>query len=353
MMDEKQLEQEYRKLKHQDVPDLWNRIEANLKDHPERVSKAQSDVQKAAQKGVRKVEPGKRPVYGMAAAAAAVLVLVIAAPQLKTKNLTEEGIDAVGEAEMAYDRGEVSAEKKAENAAPAETAAGPGQVSPGAGQVSPGAGSSQMTSGASRVLPEGVLAYDQLQLAAWQPTKIPAQAVTVPEDSQYFSEAILGDTELLCGGTVTSVSFEQDTSGTAVKVVYEMTLDQVYYSTDYTTGMDTVTVKSPIIQTEGDEVYILYQLQPGGTYLLPLREQDGGWELLYPFAPQIQVTGDGAYLFHSGYASLVNDDTSVVIGSQEGENDYYYDRMLLRQDDDFLSDFVSLVESQAQGRNQK
>ena len=56
------------------------------------------------------------------------------------------------------------------------------------------------------------------------------------------------------------------------------------------------------------------------------------------------MTGDGAYLFHSGYVSLVNDTTDVVIGSQEGENDYYYDRMVLRNDEDFLSQLVSLVE---------
>ena len=114
--------------------------------------------------------------------------------------------------------------------------------------------------------------------------------------------------------------------------------------------MENLTVKSPIVKTQGDEAYILYQLQKGGTYLLPLENKDGVWELLYPFAPQIQVTGDGAYLFHSGYASLVSSEASVVIGSQEGESDYYYDRMLLRDDDNFLSDLISLVEREAQGR---
>ena len=143
---------------------------------------------------------------------------------------------------------------------------------------------------------------------------------------------------------MTKVSLEEDSSGRAIKVVYEMTLDQVYYAEDYITGIERITVKSPIVKTDGDQAYILYQLQPGGTYLLPLIKQDGEWELLYPFAPQIQVTGDGAYLFHSGYASLVNDTTDVVIGSQEGENDYYYDRMVLRNDEDFLSQLVSLVE---------
>ena len=33
MMDEKQLEQEYRSIKQQAAPDLWDRIERNLKEH--------------------------------------------------------------------------------------------------------------------------------------------------------------------------------------------------------------------------------------------------------------------------------------------------------------------------------
>jgi hypothetical protein len=195
-----------------------------------------------------------------------------------------------------------------------------------------------------RILPEGVLSYGQLKLAAYQPVAVPENAVTTAEDSQYFSEDILRDTQLLCGGTVTNVSFEQDQSGKAVKVVYEMTLDQVYFSEDYITGTETITVKSPIVRTDGDEVYILYQLQAGGTYLLPLHKPEQDWELLYPFAPQIQVTGDGAYLFHSGYSSLMNEDTSVVIGSPEGNNDYFYDRMVLRDDKDFLSELLALIE---------
>ena len=41
MMDEKRLEQEYRSLKCQQAPDLWNRIERNLQEHPERETEAE------------------------------------------------------------------------------------------------------------------------------------------------------------------------------------------------------------------------------------------------------------------------------------------------------------------------
>ncbi len=62
------------------------------------------------------------------------------------------------------------------------------------------------------------------------------------------------------------------------------------------------------------------------------------------------MTGEQEYLFHSGYASLVTQDTSVAVKTPEGTNDYYYDRMLVREDGNFLSDLVSLIEREAQGR---
>ena len=273
MMGENRFEQEYRKLKHQAAPDLWDRIEANLKEHPERMQNAQqehTEVSKVSNESdkVRSL-PSRKAAYGVAAAAAAVVVLLAAAPQME--QIRRGGMAAVTGAakqEAGVKRADAMDQAAVEN----ETAV--------------------MSASA----------------AAWQPLTVPEQAVTVPEDARYFSEAVLGDTELLCGGTVQSASFEEDESGRPVRVVYELSLDQVYYAEDYTTGMDSITVKSPIIKTEGDEVFVLYQLMPGDTYLLPLKKQEAGWELLYPFAPQIQVTWDGAYLFHSGYTSLVNDD---------------------------------------------
>jgi len=309
-MDEKRLEQEYRKLKHQALPDLWDRIEANLTEHPERmeISQTAGDGKQRSARTVRR----RNPVYGMAAAAAAVAVLIAAVPQMN--HIGHKGSSVSADTELLTDE----------------------------------------ESGRSvKMMPDGVVDYGQLELAAYRPIKVPEQAVSVPEDTRYFSEAVLSDTELLCRGTVTSAALEEDDTGKAVKVVYEMTLDQVYYSEDYTTGMDHITVKSPIVKADGDEVYILYQLQQGGSYILPLRKEEADWELIYPFAPQIQVTGDGAYLFHTGYASLVNDEAALVVGSPESANDYYYDRMLLRKDDNFLSDFVTLVESQVQGRNEE
>lgn len=374
-MDEKKLEQEYKKLKQQDAPDLWSRIELNLAEHPEREENAESEAKPNV---AEKVEPEAQPkvaanpepeaaqkirriprwknYYGVAAAAAVIVVSLAVNRQMDGRSKSMDMM--IAETTMA---GAAGAEAAGAEAAPVpemepEERALMGGDSYGSADRSADGSANGSFAGVTpfdakmESAVSGVVYYDNLQLAAYQPVAVPENAVTVPEDTEYFSEAILGDTGLLCGGTVESVELEYNESGKAVKVVYEVTLDKVYYSEDYTAGMDTLTVKSPIVETEGDEAYVLYQLQEGGTYLLPLEKRDGVWELLYPFAPQIQVTGDGAYLFHSGYASLVSGDTSVVVGNQESANDYYYDRMLLRKDDNFLSDFISLVEREAQGR---
>lgn len=391
MMDEKKLEQEYKKLKRQAAPDLWDRIEGNLKEHPEREQKSEE-----AEKVVQLAERKRRPVYGMAAAAAAILVLVSVQPVMKqrmeqrpeTANMEmavtacEAAAAAAGAADGEQEAAEESAgpgaiagaaadgdQAKAESAADgespqqrpeAEAQVALGEV-PGAstkgqtenGLVSDAQSPEQRTSGQEQ---SGAAAQVQIQRAALEALsassmayrlEIPENALTVSEDARYFSESILGDTELLCGATVVSAQLEQDEFGRAVKVSYQMTVERVEYAEDYIAPMDTVTVKSPIISTEGDESYVLYQLIPGNTYLLPLVQKEGCFELLYPFAPQIQVTEDQEYVFHSGYASLISPDTSVTVKEQEGTNDYYYDRMLVRTDDNFLSDLIALIEREA------
>lgn len=394
MIDEKRLEQEYRRLKRRQAPDLWNRIEENLREHPERdpvdeslagslgENQREGNLQegrkqnrrtegnsgKALQKPEgRRISLSRHQVYGLATAAAAMLALLIVVPGLtegrfekpgkETASLmADQGVAAETMAGMAEAGG---AEAVIEEAAPeaacsggnvaeaAKNAAEPGAVSNNGLTMASGAGERREQKERGKTaerLTDGVLSYEDLNLASYQPVALPQNAATAAADSMYFSEDILRDAQLLCSGTVRTVSLEQDESGKAVKVVYEMTLEQVYFAEDHTAKTETITVKSPIVRTEGDEVYILYQLQPGGTYLLPLCRQEQDWELLYPFAPQIQITGDGAYLFHTGYASLVNEDTFVVIGSPEGRNDYFYDRMVLRDDENFLSELLTLIE---------
>lgn len=90
-MDEKRLEEEYRNLKRQAAPDLWARIDANLKDHPERnadMKTNQAAQEEQEKKNGQKKEKQKdrrkfRRYYGAAAAAAAVVVLAAVRPVME------------------------------------------------------------------------------------------------------------------------------------------------------------------------------------------------------------------------------------------------------------------------------
>lgn len=324
MKQQSSLEQKYKDLMHQAAPDLWSRIEGNLQEHPERVlchdkEKEEPAILKNSATAYHTIY--KRMAFGTAAAAAAVFLLVMVSPLFPSVFPVRKH----AEINMEFSGG---SEAEA-GMAPETTAAFDGNA-----LINP-----EIASGKEA----GILYYSQLDLASYASLSLPAGAVTLAEDTMYFSEDILGDTQLLCLGTVTSVSLETDQAGNPAFLVYDVRLDSVCYSEDYTTDFKSLTVKSPIVKADRGDNQILYQLQTGASYLIPLKKQSDCWELLFPFAPQVQVTNNGAYLFHSGYTSLTNADTFVVVGEQEGANDFYYDRMLLREDEDFLSDFISLV----------
>ncbi len=400
-MTERQFEQKYREWKSQSAPELWDRIEQGLEDHQapgrekERDATApckKDEIRKAGNRGVkgRGSEDGnggrgngavgndtggngarRRTVYVGMAAAAAIFLLLMAVPEGKQlwtgENwlrggaaegttgavISEETVDAAVEEGKEAGGNEVWAEGLAEaggNEALAEGLAETGgneAPQEGLAEGLAEAGGNEASAGRlAEASAEGPAAAEWDE--AEKPLQVPEGAVTLPADAQYFSEAVLGDTQLLCSGRVEDISLEYDEEGRAVKVAYQLALQGVYYAQNYMDSHSRITVTSPIIAAEGDEVYLLYQLRREGIYLLPLRQREGDWELLYPFAPQIQITENKSYLFHSGYISLVNQETQVVRGSQEGSNDYFYDRMLLREDDNVPAELVSLIQEQAE-----
>ena len=78
-----------------------------------------------------------------------------------------------------------------------------------------------------------------------------------------FSQAILQDTELLCTGTVKDTSFVYDDSGRAVGVSYPAFFKPDSLRASYIAQTDQITVNSPIVRAEGDEAWLLYQMEPG------------------------------------------------------------------------------------------
>lgn len=340
-MDEKQFEQDYRNWKRQTTPDLWDRIDGKLRDYPERNSENISRADESSSAGNL---PGKRRIYRIyrfAAGFAAVLCFAAAVPGLYQK-LSVQNENGAGFQEAAPAAGLEESTAQAKDQEAAFAAKLEETTAPIKDQEAVPAAIPQETMAAEG---EMVLGDNGVTLTSDRLT-VPEDALTVSSDSAYFSQAILRDTELLCTGTVENASLEYDSQGRAVRVAYQLSLNQIHFAQDYFDQSDQITVKSPIVKAEGDEAWLLYQMEPEKTYLLPLKKQEGNWELIYPFAPQIQLTADGGHLFHSGYSSLMNESTQVVAGEKEGENDYFYDRMLLREDDGFLSDFLKLIQQQ-------
>ena len=304
MIDDRKLTRRYKEMQEQGAPDLWNRIESELQPVDRSVEVPQGLTAYQEQNNGKAGKETGRPYrkFGWVAAAAAVLGVIVIG--------SRQGIpagDMSGSTAIVSENGVTEAVAEDFENASATT-----------------------------------LASDAVLLKT-STLQVPANARTVPYDAEYFSEDILRETDLLCGAVITDVSFIYDDQGNAIYVNYDMTVSKVYYAEDYVSGMDEISVTSPIIETDGDEAYLLYQMQIGRHYLLPLTGQQGNWELLYPFAPQIQVLDEQSYQFHSGYSSLINYRTEVTKGTSEGENDFYYDRMLIREDSDFITDLISLV----------
>ncbi|MCI9048530.1 MAG: hypothetical protein HFG71_14940 [Hungatella sp.] len=353
MNNKRTLEQDYKNLKRLETPDLWSRIEKDLNERPDRRQNASGQDLLSPNPPARRrhaLSPTSRiprPAASRiaAAAAAGVILITAAAPWKKPGPLSghsasRENAVITAETTMA------SADRDAEGQAGQAQETMAFQEEDQAAAFGPS--SQAETPPAGR---PGVVSYSQLSLTDHAPLTVPAQARTMPEDAQYFSQDMLKGTELLCQATVIEARLETDQDGVPWAVSYQILLDQIYYSQDYVDASSYLTVTAPIIEAQSDpgaQSHVLYQLQPGASYLLPLTRRDQNWHLLCAFAPQVRITADGEYLFHSGYTTLVNHQTAIVIGSQEGANDYYYDKMLLRDDDGFLGDFIALTKTSLQ-----
>ncbi|MBT9775678.1 hypothetical protein GPL15_04015 [Clostridium sp. MCC353] len=345
-----ELKKAYRDLQIQEAPDLWNRIEANLtsKDVPEEDKPV---IIHAEEKKKKKKRTNYRAEAGLAAAACCALLVFGGMAGRRQKGFEMAGTMETTMAAMETTAG-LAMETTADTAmdGPRDTIrTETGPMAPEAegaeASTQPGDSSGEEKNQVSQYgnTPRPV-SYDSLALKGTPSPLPPENAVYVPGNNYYFTEADLKNAGFLGQVTVENVSYENGSDGRAVSVVYDVVVDKVLYSEDYVSEKQSLQVKSPLVGN-GEDNSLLYSLKAGGIYILPLKYENSAYWLLYPNSPQIEVTEDTRYVFHTGWQSLVNDQTAVVLKQAESPEDYYYDRMVMREDPVFLSNLTVLVEA--------
>ena len=163
-----------------------------------------------------------------------------------------------------------------------------------------------------------------------------------------FTENLLSESDLVIKGTVINISFKdyQDAGSNQIDrqtVVYTVHIDKLYYSNSLFNEGDTITLENDLYtytSLEGS----LEKLSNNRQYILSIKQEDEKFSIIYPFAPQIEVTSDGKYLFPDHWPTLINEMTkTVTIDTQEGI--HFPGEMRLREDSEFEMDFQKLVET--------
>lgn len=156
-----------------------------------------------------------------------------------------------------------------------------------------------------------------------------------------FTEELLSESAAFIKGTVTDINFQND------QVLYTVLVSKVYGPSEGVEEGKSITVTNDLY-TYTSLAGSVEKLQVDRTYLIPLtlREEEGKevYSVLYPFAPQIQMTKDGKYLYPDHYVSLDNPEAKIVeMDTEEGYG--YYGTMKLREDERFEQDLEKLVKT--------
>lgn len=228
--------------------------------------------------------------------------------------------------------------------------------------------------------------YDDLKL-------VPITPIAPPEGAgegnsaaciAAFEESLLKESTFVVKAKVTGIRFEKrmewehggeaQWNGPAASAVsknsdvavYTLQVEKVYYEKQGYHIEKTAEIVQPLY-TASSLFDLVSGLHEGRTYLMPLivyEDTIGGGiyqgepTLLYPFAPQVEQTGDGGYLFWSkrlgnsaegevvdtGWPSLVNSQTRAVEYEKGEEPEFLPDAMKYRSDAGFERDFQALVD---------
>lgn len=77
----------------------------------------------------------------------------------------------------------------------------------------------------------------------------------------------------------------------------------------------------------------IYTMKQDGSYILPLKNENGSYSLSFENAPQIEETANGGLIFHNGWVSLDENSTPTEY-PQVSVDDFFYDRMRFSYSDD-------------------
>ncbi len=161
-----------------------------------------------------------------------------------------------------------------------------------------------------------------------------------------FTENLLGESSAVIKGTVINISFKEykdsgETLPSRQTVIYEVKVDKIYYSNESFNVGDTIRVENDLYTYTSLE-NSLVQLSGNRQYMLALNNNDAVLSIVYPFAPQIEITKDGQYFFPDTWVTLINEKTKTVTMDVQ-EDLGYYGEMKLRDDPQFEDDFQKIV----------
>ncbi|MBD5141834.1 MAG: hypothetical protein HDT25_10580 [Ruminococcus sp.] len=169
-------------------------------------------------------------------------------------------------------------------------------------------GEVRIETAATASLPEMVY-YEELSLAepVVSDVAFPFPTAEPFGDEFFVEEKVLAETDIIVNAFVNDVVYSSE-GGT---VCYVLTAED-----NDKHDMGRITVESAT----------RYTLQIGREYILPLKETEDGYRLVFENAPQIECTLDGGVIFHNGWQSL-DENSCWVSYPRSTVDDFFYDRM--------------------------
>lgn len=194
---------------------------------------------------------------------------------------------------------------------------------------------------------ETTIRYSQLNFEESIPLDVPVVLNDLTGKIAGFTENLLSESNSVIKGTVTNISFKEykdelDIQSIRQSVIYEVKVDKIYYSTLSFNVEETMIIENDLY-TYTSLANSVEKLNSNRQYLLLIKESDGELSIIYPFAPQIEITVDGEYIFPEHWTSLIDENTKTVTMDVEGELTYY-GGMKLREDPEFEEDFEKIVD---------